>query len=306
MNRWPYCLVFLTAIVMLYWPTAPAQELNCHVKVLAPTLQQTDPKVFETLEQSIAEFMNRRRWTTDVFRPEERIECSMLLSITQELASDRFAAQVTIQSSRPVYHSSYNTPMLYIVDKDFQFQYAQYQPLEYNENQFSSSLTSFLAYYAYLIIGFDYNAFALKGGQPYFAKANTIVTIAQSNNEAGPGWKSFEGTRNRFWLINNLTNPKLDYIHQLMYQYHRQGLDKMYSSPDQGRKAILDALVLFSKIREDSPTAMFTQIFFQTKSEELIHLFSGAPASEKTQAVQLLTSLDPTNTQRYQSIGKAN
>ncbi|MCS6992013.1 MAG: DUF4835 family protein [Chitinophagales bacterium] len=297
---------YVLCIALLLALTAKAQELNCTVKVLAPNLQATDPKVFETLEQSITEFLNNRRWTNDNFLPKERIDCSMLISITQELASDRFAAQVTIQSSRPVFYSSYNSPLLYIVDKDIQFQYAQYQPLEYIENQFTSALIAFLAYYAYVIIGLDYDTFSPKGGTPYFQRAANIVAMAQSANAAGPGWKSFEGTRNRFWLINNLTNPKLDYIHDMLYKYHRQGLDQMYEHTDKGRKAIIEALTQFAKIRDDEPTAMFTQVFCQTKSEELINIFSKAPPQEKSQAVQLLNTLDPANAQRYQQILKAN
>ncbi|MCS6916487.1 MAG: DUF4835 family protein [Chitinophagales bacterium] len=299
-------LVLFLGLVGGLADSAEAQELNCNVKVLAPNLQATDPKVFETLEQSISEFLNNRRWTNDQFLPKERIDCSMLISITQEISSDRFAAQVTIQSSRPVYHSSYNSPLLYLVDKDFQFQYAQYQPLEYVENQFTSSLVAFLAYYAYVIIGLDYDSFSPKGGNPYFQRASQIVAMAQSANAAGPGWKSFEGTRNRFWLINNLTNPKLDYIHDMLYSYHRQGLDQMYEQTDKGRKAILDALTRFAKIRDDEPTAMFTQVFCQTKGEELVNIFSKGLPQEKSQAVQLLVSLDPSNAARYQQIMKAN
>lgn len=300
-------VVFCLALgALLSAATAKGQELNCTVKVLAPNLQATDPRVFETLEQSISEFLNNRRWTNDNFLAKERIDCSMLISITQEISSDRFAAQVTVQSSRPVFYSSYNTPLLYLVDKDLQFQYAQYQPLEYQENQFSSALVSFLAYYAYLIIGMDYDSFSPKGGNPYFQRASNIVSMAQSANAAGPGWKSFEGTRNRFWLINNLTNPKLDYIHDMLYKYHRQGLDQMYEQMDNGRKAVLEALTQFAKIRDDEPTAMFTQIFCQTKGEELINIFSKAPPQDKNQAVQILVSLDPSNAGRYQQILKSN
>src|ERR1043165_7382768 len=217
-------LVFLT-IILAFTITLRAQELNCQVNVIAANLQTTDPKVFETLKQAVYEFMNNRKWSNDNYKPEEKIECSMLINITQEISSDKFGAQITVQSNRPVFNSSYNSPMLYLADKDFQFQYAQYQPLDYTDNQFTSNLTSVLAYYAYLIIGFDYDSFSPKGGMPYFQKANSIVTSAQSNNNAGPGWKSYESVRNRYWIVYNLTNSKLDYIHTVIYKYHREGLD---------------------------------------------------------------------------------
>jgi hypothetical protein len=298
--------IFLILIMLSLVAKTEAQELNCQVRVIAPTLQTTDPKVFETLQQSIFEFMNTRHWTSDNFKTEERIECSILISVTQEISSDRFGAQITVQSNRPVYSSSYNSPMLYLADKDFQFQYAQYQPLEYTDNQFTTNLTSVLAYYAYLIIGFDYDSFAEKGGNTVFQKANSIVTSAQSNNNAGPGWKSFESTKNRFWIINNLTNSKLDYVHTVIYKYHREGLDKMYESSDQARKPVSDALQILSKIKEDAPNAMFTQVFLQSKGDEIVNLYSKGSPQEKSSAVQILSSLDASNAAKYQQIMKNN
>lgn len=298
-------LFFLIGSVLIL-TSAKSQELNCQVKVIAPTLQTTDPKVFETLQQSIFELMNNRHWTGDNFKTEERIECSILISVTQEISSDRFGAQITVQSNRPVFSSSYNSPMLYLVDKDFQFQYAQYQPLDYSDNQFTSNLTSVLAYYAYLIIGFDYDSFSEKGGSALFQKANSVVTSAQSNNSAGPGWKSFESTKNRFWIINNLTNSKLDYVHTVIYKYHRDGLDKMYENSDQARKPIDEALQLLSKIKEDAPNAMFTQVFLQSKGDEIVNLYAKANSQEKSSAVQILSSLDASNAAKYQAIMKGN
>lgn len=283
-----------------------AQELNCQVKVIAPNLQTTDPKVFETLQQAIFEFLNNRKWSSDNFKPEERIECSMLISVTQELSSDRFGGQITVQSNRPVFNSSYNSPMLYMVDKDFQFQYAQYQPLEYTDNQFTTNLTSVLAYYAYLIVGLDYDSYSSKGGMPYFQKANSIVTMAQSQNNIGPGWKSFENTRNRYWIINNLTNSKIEYIHTVIYQYHREGLDKMFESGDEARRPVNEALQLMTKLKDDAPNAMFTQVFLQAKGDELVNIYSKGTPQEKSQAVQILSSLDASNSAKYQQIMKSN
>lgn len=296
----------LFSILLLVSHWLVAQELNCQVRVIAPNIQSIDPKVFETLQQSIFEFMNNRKWTNGNYKPEEKIECSMLISITQEISSDKFNSQITIQSNRPVLNSSYNSPLLYIVDKDFAFQYAQFQALEFNDNQFQDNLTSVLAYYAYMIIGLDEDSFAPKGGGNEFQKANAIVTAAQSNAAAGPGWKAYDGTRNRYWLVNNLTNSKIDYIHEVIYKYHRGGLDKMYENSNDARKPILDALNIMNKLKEDAPNAMITQVFFQTKGDELVNIFSKATPQEKATAVQILTQLDASNSPKYQQIMKSN
>ncbi|MFI5134472.1 MAG: DUF4835 family protein [Chitinophagales bacterium] len=298
--------LFYSIALLLVAFAANAQELNCQVRVIAPNIQSTDPQVFNTLQQSLFEFMNNRKWTNGNYKPEERIECSILITVSQELGNDKFNSQITVQSNRPVLNSSYNSPMLYLVDKDFPFQYAQYQVLEFNENQFQSNLMSVLAFYAYVIIGLDEDSFAPKGGVAEFQKANSIVTTAQSDPSSGPGWKAFESTRNRYWLINNLTNSKIDYIHDVFYKYHRLGLDKMYESTDDGRKPISDALNIMSKLKDDAPNAMITQVFFQTKGDELVNIYSKATPQEKSAAVQILSTLDASNSSKYQQILKSN
>jgi hypothetical protein len=280
------------------------QELNCTVKVITAQLQTADPKIFQTLQKSIYEFMNNRKWTNDNFSAAERIECSLLINVTQELSSDKFSAQLTIQSNRPVFNSSYNSIVLKWVDKDFQFQYAEYQPLEYNDNTFLSNLTSVLAYYAYTIIGADYDSFAPTAGTVYFQKAENIVNAAQSTSESG--WKSFENIRNRYWLTNNLLNTKLEKMRTVLYKYHREGMDKMYENPDQARKPITECLNMLIEMSEDIPNSMILQVFMQAKQDELVGIYSKATPQEKTNAVQLLSKLDPSNSSKYQGIMKAN
>ena len=280
------------------------QELNCTVKVITAQLQTADPQVFQTLQKSIYEFMNNRKWTNDNFAANERIECSLLINVTQELASDKFGAQLTIQSNRPVFDASYNSTLFKWVDKDFEFLYTQYQPLEYTDNSFTTNLTSVLAYYAYLIIGFDYDTFSPNGGNTYFQKAQNIVNSAQSVSQQG--WKSYEGIRNRYWLINNLLNSKLDNMHTVLYKYHREGLDKMYENPDLARKPIVECLNLLTAMNDDNPNSMVLQVFMQAKQEEFVNIFSKATPNEKTNAVQLLSKLDASNASKYQAIMKAN
>ncbi|MEP7128483.1 MAG: DUF4835 family protein [Chitinophagales bacterium] len=281
-----------------------AQELNCTVKVITAQLQTADPKIFQTLQKSIYEFMNNRKWTNDNFSATERIECSILINITQEISSDKFGAQISVQSNRPIYSAGYNSTLLKWVDKDFQIQYTEYQPLEFNENNYLSNLTSVLAYYAYTIIGFDYDSFSPSAGTPYYQKAQSIVNAAQSSSE--PGWKSYESLRNRYWLITNLLDTKFADVREVLYKYHREGLDKMFENTDQGRKAIDDCLNLLSKTGDNAPNSMIMQVLLQAKSDELVNIYSKATPQEKANAVQVLSKLDASNSSKYQAIMKSN
>lgn len=280
------------------------QELNCTVKVITAQLQVADPKIFQTLQKSIFEFMNNRKWTNDNFTAAERIDCSILINITQELSTDKFAAQITVQSNRPVHSAGYNSTLLKWADKDFQFQYAEYQPLEFSETTFGSNLTSVLSYYAYIIIGLDYDSFSPSGGTPHYQKAQNIVNAAQSSSESG--WKSYEAIRNRYWLVNNLLNSKFEDMRTVIYKYHREGLDRMFENVELGRKSITESLNLMNKVNEDSPNSMIMQVYLQGKSDELINIYSKATPQEKSTAVQILSKLDASNSSKYQGIMKSN
>lgn len=299
MKKYLFVFAFVCCSLM-----ANAQELNCTVKVITAQLQTADPKIFQTLQKSITEFMNNRKWSNDNFTASERIDCSILINITQEIASDKFGAQISIQSSRPVFSAGYNTTLLKWVDKDFQIQYTEYQPLEFNDNNYISNLTSVLAYYAYTIIGFDYDSFSPSGGTPFYQKALSIVNAAQASSE--PGWKSYESLRNRYWLITNLLDGKFSEIRTVLYKYHREGLDKMYENTDQGRKAINDCLTLLSKTNENAPNSMIMLVLLQGKSDELVNIYSKATPQEKANAVQILSKLDASNATKYQGIMKSN
>ena len=277
-----------------------AQEINCAVTINAEKVTQTDPKIFKTLETAIFEFMNTRKWTDDVFLPEERIECQILISITEELASDKFRAQTSIVSRRPVFGTDYNSTLFNFQDKDFEFQYSEYQPLEYNENQYTNNLTAMLAYYAYIIIGLDYDSFALKGGDKYFVKAQTIVN--QASNSDSKGWKSYDGTRNRYWYINNLMDAKFSVVRDVFYQYHRQGLDNMYNDQIKPVATITKALQTLDNVNRTQPNSMVMQLFFSAKSDELLGIYSKAPPAEKAKAISYLTRLDPVNADSYQEL----
>jgi len=280
-----------------------AQELNCTVRVSAQKLQTTDPKVFQTLQKTLTDFMNNRKWTTDIFGTQEKIECSFILNITTESGGNKYGAQLTVQSNRPVYNSAYNSTMLNIVDADITFDYAEFQPIEFTENSSSNTnLANILAYYAYIVIGLDYDSFSPKGGSPWFAKAMNVVSLSKNSNETG--WKGFEKTRNRYWLAENLTNSKYDQLHAALYSYHREGMDKMFDDPEIGRNAIMDALNSVDKVTADNPGSMIVAQFFAAKADEITNIYSKASPGEKSAAFNLLSKLDPTNSARYQKIMK--
>ena len=279
-----------------------AQELNCTVSVMSPQIQNTEKRIFETLQKDIREFMNSTKWTNDNFGLEERIECSILITVTEKIGNDKFKATMQVQSSRPAFKTSYNSVMLNVNDKDFTFQYLESQPLQFQENQHIDNLTSTLAYYAYMIIGVDYDSFSPKGGEPYFQKAMGIVNNAQSEPERG--WKAFEGSKNRYWLIENMLNARYEDYRGVIYKYHREGLDMMQTDVNTGRQAITDCLKPLKSIRMDQPNSYLMSVFFTAKVDELINIFKEAFPDVKTKAANDLMQMDPANANKYQAIVK--
>lgn len=278
-----------------------AQELNCTVQVVAPKIQgTTEKKIFESLQTSIFEFMNNTKWTKDVFLPDEKIECSILITISEKLSSDEYKGNIQVQSRRPVFKASYNTPLLNYTDDDFQFHYLEFQAIEYNENNFVSNLSSMLSYYAYLVIAMDYDSFSLNGGTPYFQKAQTIVTYSQ--NTAEKGWKAYEGSKNRYWMVENELNSTFSPMRECLYQYHRKGLDVMFSDREGGRRAILESLNFLQKVHQDKPLSYNMQVFFYAKADELVNIFSQAFPDEKSKVLTLLNEVDPGNSNKYQRL----
>jgi len=288
-------LLILTAVVS----TAFSQELNCKVQVLSQQVQGTDKRVFEILQTAITEFMNNKKWTNDAFKNEERIDCSILINVTDR-ANDDFKATIQIQSRRPVYKSSYNSVLLNYNDNEFTFKYLESQSLDFSENTFSSNLTSVLAYYAYLIIGLDYDSFSLNGGTPYLQKALAVCNNAQNTSEKG--WKAFESNKNRYWLINNMMDASFVPLRECMYNYHRKGLDLMSTNKESGRVVVLESIESLKSVHQIKPLSFTTQVFFNAKSDELINIFSGAFSDEKSKIINTLNLIDPTNSIKYQKI----
>ena len=279
-----------------------SQELRCNVQVVTNQIQGTNRQKFTTLQRAIYEFMNNRSWTNHVFSHQERIEANIMLNLTEEISSDEFRGTIQIQARRPVYNSSYNTVLFNYLDNNLHFRYVEHGTLEFSENRHLSNLTSILAFYAYIIIGLDYDSFSLNGGTEYFQKAEAIVTNAQNAPERG--WKSFESNRNRYWLISNLRDPKYAPVREFNYRYHRLGLDRMSERPADARSEITESLFLLQKVFREKPDPFMhlMQVIFDAKSDELINVFTETYPDQANRVVTVLREIDPSNTPKYQRI----
>ena len=275
------------------------QELNCNVQISTQQVQ-SDKTVFDRMQTSVYEFMNNTKWTQDEFDNEERIECSILTNITEQVGSDEFKANIQVQSRRPTYMSSYFTNLLNHNDNDIYFKYTQFDQLTYSENTYQSELTSLLAFYAYMVLGYDYDSFALYGGSPYFQKAIAIVNAAQSSQS--PGWKAFEGSKNRYWLVNNHIDQVFKPLRECFYKYHRTGMDIFYEKPQEAREVIYESVSLLTDVHSTRPNSYNMQVFFSAKHDELVKMFSPAPEDQKAKVVQVLKRVDPGHTANYQKI----
>ena len=281
-----------------------SQELNCQVQVLSAGIAGTDKRVFESMQTAIYEFMNTRKWTNETFKIEERIDCSILINITERISADEFRATLQIQARRPVFKTSYNSALLNYNDNDVVIKYLENQPLEFIETTYSSNLTSILGFYAYLMIGMDYDSFALNGGTPYLQRALAVVNNAQGGGNQG--WKAFDSDKNRYWLINNMLDATFVSMRECMYNYHRKGLDVMADNKESGRAVIMESLESLKKVHQVKPLSFSMQIFFIAKADEIVNIFSGAFSDEKSKVVALLNEIDPTNSNKYTKITAGN
>jgi hypothetical protein len=277
-----------------------AQELNCTVNVIAPQISNLEATVIESLESSIREFINGRRWTSDDFRMEERIECTMQLTITEAVNPTNFKGNLQIQSSRPVYNSDYKTPMFFVNDGDFEFVWDGSSVIQFMPDQFRDNLSSVLAFYAYMILGMDYDSMGLEGGTDQFLKAQTIVANAQNAPQAG--WKASQSQQNRYWLVENMLSQTFRPVRSCIYHYHRLGMDRLYDDVDKARMTIADALIEMRQTHRIRPSSYNLQLFFLAKSDEILKVFGPAPEPEKTRLLPVLKQMDPGNISKYDSI----
>lgn len=282
-----------------------AQELNARVSVVTNRVGSTvSPNVFRTLQSALNNFINNRKWTNDNFLPNERIECSFLLNLDVTSDANVYNASLIVQAARPVYNTSYDSPIINYKDENFTFKYVEFQQLDFNENRVSgtdalvSNLTAVLAYYINIILAFDYDSFSPRGGDLYFQKAQNIVNNAPDGRNIA-GWKAFDGVRNRYWLVENMLNSRYTIMHDVYYNYYRMGLDKLYENDNNARTEVLNVLNLLNNFNTDNPNKMINQFFFQGKSNELIKIFSKAPQQDKARASELLQKMDLTNATKY-------
>jgi hypothetical protein len=287
-----------------------AQEIQARFTVLVnkdKVSTQVDRKIFQTLQTGLTNFLNNRKWTNDAFQTTEKIQCNFLLNVTDIISKNVFRATLTVQAARPAYSSTYQCPLINFIDDNIVFRYVEFQPIEFNENRVQgsdalvSNLTAVIAYWAYMVIGFDYDSYSLRGGDGYFQKAQNIVNNAPEASEIS-GWKNFESQRNRYWLAENLNNNRYALFHDAMYSYYRNGMDLLYENEDEGRNGLLNSLNFLGTIDKENPNSMIMQFFFQGKSTELVKAFTKAKKEVKDRALNLLLKLDITNARLYNDL----
>jgi hypothetical protein len=296
MKKISFLVIFLWAINL------QAQELRCNISVNSARIQGTNKSIFNTLQRDLYEFLNNTAWTPHVYATDERIECSIFITINEQIGASDFKGSLQVQVSRPVYGSAYTSPVFNFMDNDIAFRYIEYDKIEFNENQYSP-LSSLMAFYAHVILGLDYDTFSLRGGTAWFKKAEQIVALAQNATESG--WKPYDGSRNnRYWMIENILNSKYNLERGVYYKYHRLGLDRMSDQIADGRDEILNALLDIQRLYRERPDPylFFLKLFFDAKADEIVNIFSEAPQQDRNRVYQILTEVDKANEQKYKKL----
>ncbi len=298
--------ILCSIICVLQFVTA--QELICDVTVTAPDASKisTDPKVFKTLENTISEFMNNRKWTDANFSEHEKIQMSIFIGILDQSGESGYTASMTVVTKRPVFNSSYNSTVLNIIDNDMAFIYKEFDPIEFNEFQFTTNLSHVLAYYAYLAIGTDFDTYSDLGGQKYLEQASNLVNLVSPNEgNTYKGWKSYDkNQRNRYWFITHMLNGRYEPFRKALYIYHREGLDNFYSDPVLARENISKGLGEIAKVSQDNPNLPLVQTWTESKRDEIIGIYSKATPEEKIAFLQLIKKADPVNANEYEKINE--
>ena len=292
--------LFLVLLVTGIAVNAFSQELNCTVSINSQQIQTSDRGIFKDMKTAIEQFMNSRKWTNDPYKTYEKINCNMLITINKMPSIGNFTASVQVRSSRPVFNTSYSSLTFNFADRDWEFQYIESLPLDFNDNTFTTNLTSMLAVYAYLIIGVDYDSFSELGGTPYFQKALNVVNLAQQANL--PGWTAMGSNRNRYWIVENYNNQQMIDIRKGFYAYHRLALDTYDKTPDKSREIILKTLRDIKKVRDINPSSILVISFFDAKGKEIANIFSQGQVQMRREAYDIVTAIDPSNRGAYDKI----
>jgi len=289
---------------------AGAQELNCKVVVLHDKISGVDVQVFTGMQKAISDFMNTHKWTTDDYAPTEKIDCNVLINLTGNKINgdeDGYSATISVQATRPVFNSGYNSPTINYVDRDMIFHYSQFNTLQFDDNRvngtdaMASNLTAILAYYSYLILALDYDSFSPNGGTTYLKRAQNVVSNAP-DSKGITGWKAVDGTHNRYWIIDQLLNTRFQDVRNYWYTLHREGLDSMYTKPEPARMRILTNISKLFDVNKENPSSVLLQFFFNAKSDELLRVLSQIPKAQRAQFITMLDALDVPNAVKYNSL----
>ncbi|WP_316793832.1 DUF4835 family protein [Pedobacter frigoris] len=298
--------LFILISFLFYQTAARAQELNSRVQIQAPTVANMDKRNIEVLQTAVRDFLNNNKWTNETYTPQERIECNFVITITDWDGNSAYKAEAQLQSSRPVYGSAYNSTLLNLSDKDFDFNYTEGQSLDFSDQNFISNLSSLLGFYAYTIIGLDKDSFSSLGGSPYFKKALNVVNNAQAS--ANKGWKAFDGLRNRYWLNENLLNKGFEELRAFIYDYHFNGLDRLQDNAPRGVKKMITLLSGLKQMDKQKIGSIFPNFYFASKADEVVNVFSipTGDVSDSIKAYNLLAEIDPANLNKYEALKQLN
>ncbi len=301
MKNLRYIIAIIGVCLLWYSEPLQAEELNCEVEINASKVSNANKEIFKTLQEAIAEYMNTTKWTDAQFGTNERIECKLFFTISEyNDGTGQMKGDLQIQSKRPVYNSSYTTTIINFKDSKIDFTYQENEPLVFSEVDMQSNLTAILNYYAFMIIAMDFDTFSFKGGDPYYEKAANVVRMAQSTGESG--WKAFEDTKNRSAVLSAYTDKATEGIRQILYDYHRLGLDQMVLSVDKGRATVTKCLDILKKIHDDTPMSVCLSMFKDAKLDELVNIYSKANMTEKQSVYETLYPIYPTEGQRLDKI----
>jgi hypothetical protein len=288
----------VTLLVFLFFGFAQAQQLNCTVTINTERLSNPNQQVFKTLQTSLSEFVNKTDWTGSVLKQNERINCSMYITLSSN-NSDQFTGTIQVQSSRLIFNSTYSSPVLNYNDKDFNFRYTEYEPLLFNPSTYDSNLVSVISFYSYLILAMDADTFQMTGGNPYLETAQNIASVAQQGGSKG--WSQSDGVQNRYYLINDMTSPMYSDIRQTMFEYHR-GLDGMSLDLKASKEKVKAAIMILGRLNSVKPNAFLIRVFFDAKSDEIVSIFSGGPSIPVGDLTDMLNKVSPLNATKWSQI----
>lgn len=289
----------VSSLLLLFVGVIQAQQLNCTIQINSDKVASTNQQLFKNLKTSISDFVNKTDWTGDEYKQNEKIECSMVL-IINSYDSNQFSATLQVQSTRPIFNSTYSSPVFNYMDNDFSFRYIEFENLQFNPSNFDSNLVSTLAYYSYMILGFDADTYALMGGNKHYEVAQQIVSVAQQSGYKG--WNQSEGNQNKYFLVNDVLSGTYDPYRETLYQYHREGLDTMSSNTKTSKQKVMDSINTLSKLYSVRPNAFLTRVFFDAKVDELVSILSGGPKLSINETIETLNKMSPLNVSKWSTI----